>query len=80
MIETLIKIFLVGLGILVFAILTNLIANLLGIETWYSFINNSRENGLLYSIKSKWLHLMFLIFIYPLILGSSAYFFYKILN
>ena len=29
----------IGLSILVFAILTNALANLLGVKTWYDFLN-----------------------------------------
>lgn len=69
-----IKIFLIGWLILIFAVLINIFAIYLRIDTWYSFIEETRSVGLYraffnLSIASK----LFLFFIYPSVLGFSAY-------
>jgi hypothetical protein len=70
----------VGFGILAVAILVNFLAKILGLETWYSFIENLQKNGFSDILKTKGVHSFFLFIIYPLILGLAAYFFVKILN
>jgi len=67
------KVFAVGFGILVAAIVVNFLANYLGIETWHSFLSLIQKIGLLSAIKEKWQHLIFLVFIYPFVLGLAAY-------
>lgn len=66
----LIKMFLFGWLLLVGAILVNIIAIKLGVETWYSFLNNIGKYGFVKaftdaSIASK----IYLLIIYPLSLG-----------
>ena len=68
------EIFIVGTGILVAAIIINLSANAIGMTTWYSFLNDISENGFINTVESQGLHLIFLIIIYPLVLGAVAYY------
>lgn len=77
MISIVLQIFIIGVGILLMAILVNFLANLVGVETWYSFIEDIRKSGFMYSLKSKWPHLIFLIIAYPFILGITAYYLLK---
>lgn len=78
--QIIIQIFIISFGVLVTAIITNILANLLGLETWYSFIIEIQKNGFLKPLKEKWLHLFFLMIIYPFILGLVAYYLFKFLN
>lgn len=66
-------IFITGLIILIVAIILNILANFLHIETWYSFLMKIQELGFYKTISDYWKHLFFLLFIYPLCLGLSAY-------
>jgi len=72
----LIKIYLIGLAILITAILANWLASFLGIETWYSFLIEVNKSGLTATLKSKWASLIFLLIIYPSLLGLSAFLVY----
>lgn len=74
------QIFVAGTGILAVAIFVNFLANFLGVETWYGFIAEVRKNGFWESIKTAWPHLLFLVFIYPFVLGLAGYFLFKLLD
>lgn len=80
MIYSILQIFIIGIGILIVAIVVNIFATLMGLETWYSFIIYAQKNGLAHSLSAKWPHLLFLVFIYPFILGLTAYYLFKLLN
>jgi|APFre7841882724_1041349.scaffolds.fasta_scaffold345053_2 uncharacterized membrane protein YczE len=68
------KIYLVGLMILVVAIGLNILANLLGLSTWYSFLNQVSQQGLFIALKNmKATDFFFLILLYPFLLGATAY-------
>lgn len=71
-----VKIFLLGWLILLVAILLNVIAARLGIDTWYPFLNNAGKVGFLRAMsESTILSKLFLFVIYPLALGLTAYLF-----
>jgi len=72
------NIFLIGFAILIVAIIINFIASALGIMTWYTFILSIGENGFMITIKKNALHLLFLIIIYPFILGATGYYLMKL--
>ena len=74
------EIFIVGTGILVTAIIINFLADAMGIATWYSFLSDISENGLINTLDNQWLHLIFLIIIYPLVLGTVAYYLLQFLE
>jgi len=65
-------IFLLGIGILVGAIILNVIASSLGLVSWYEFIKNPSSANILSYV---WLFV-----IYPLGLGIISYFVAKLLN
>lgn len=67
----LIKIFITGLGVLAGAIALNYIAGLLGLTSWYTFLQKPKDTTL---VSYLWLFV-----IYPLGLGALAYLFVKIL-
>ena len=62
----LIKLYLVGLVVLVLAILTNFLAAQLGLRTWYDFLNQWGAGNALNFKDGLWLFVL-----YPLILGCS---------
>jgi hypothetical protein len=72
------QIFITGWGILLVAIVLNFLANYLGIETWYSFLGLVRESDFLKVVKDNWLSLIFLVLIYPFLLGLTAHYILKI--
>ena len=67
-----IKIFIIGIAILVTAIVLNIIAKLLNVSTWYDFIQNKTINN---PIEIIWLFI-----IYPFVLGLVAYAINKVLS
>lgn len=69
----LIKLFLVGLVILIGAIAINAFAAALGLSTWYTFLSNLSQNGLLPSLRqARPADLLFLFVLYPAGLGGLA--------
>jgi ABC-type sulfate transport system permease component len=64
-----------GYGILILAILLNILAGALDIITWYDFLLQIKEKGFTNTIKATNItSLMFLFIVYPLLLGLMAYF------
>lgn len=79
--EILWKSLILGFTILIVAIILNVLANLFGINTWYSFINSISVNGFFTAIKKeKFISLFFMFVLYPLFLGLSVYYSIKIIN
>lgn len=68
------KIYLIGLVILVSAIILNVIATSLNISTWFSFADKLKDKGIKAIGQEKVLSLLFLFIIYPLLLGIAAYY------
>jgi len=66
-----IKLYIIGASILLTAILANIFASLININTWYNFSNTILENkSFLKALKQQnALNLIWLFLIYPLILG-----------
>lgn len=74
-------IFLTGLFTLTVAIILNLLAQALGLATWYSFLNQVQSTDLVSSLQSlSLLSSLFLFFLYPLFLGAIPYYLFKILS
>lgn len=70
----LVKIFAVGLGVLIAAVLMNFAANKLGIIGWYEFLNNIGKSGFAKTFESTSpLSLIFLFILYPFLLGLISY-------
>jgi hypothetical protein len=68
------KIYLAGIAVLIAAVLLNLAAGWLNLSTWYSFLNLVSENGLSQAIQSlRFIDYIFLLLIYPGLLGLAAY-------
>jgi hypothetical protein len=70
----LVKIYLAGITVLIAAVFLNLAAGWLNLSTWYSFLNAVSENGLSSTLQSmKLIDYVFLMVIYPGLLGLAAY-------
>jgi hypothetical protein len=70
----LVKIYLAGVAVLIAAILLNLLSGWLGLATWYSFLSQASEKGLAPALQSLTLvDYLFLIVVYPGLLGLAAY-------
>lgn len=68
------KIYLAGLAVLVGAIALNLLAGVLNLATWYSFLNALRDLGVSEALKSlNIVDVVFLLLLYPAALGACAY-------
>lgn len=75
------KIFLTGWIILVVAIALNFIAVKLGVDTWFSYINEIGKVGIVKAFSnSTIISKLFLFIIYPFILGLTAYLVLKIIK
>ncbi len=73
--------FLAGWILLLVAILLNGLANKLGIDTWYPFLNEVSKSGFVKSLsKTSYLSKLFLFIIYPGLLGVTALLVAKILK
>jgi hypothetical protein len=73
------KVFIVGWGILITAIILNIVALRLGITTWYPFLDEVNKMGFYKSfLKLSIISKAFLFVIYPLGLGVVAYFIFKL--
>jgi len=79
--KRILKIFLIGTFVLVAALVVNILVGILGISTWYDFIINVEQNGFFSAIEKEALpSIVFLIFIYPLILGVVAVWSQKLMS
>lgn len=79
--KRILKIFLIGTFVLVAALVVNILVGILGISTWYDFIINVEQNGFFSAIEKEVLpSIVFLIFIYPLILGVVAVWSQKLMS
>lgn len=64
------RMFVLGWILLIGAIFINFIAIKLGIETWYSFLNNMGKYGFIKAISSaSFVSKLFLFVLYPLFFG-----------
>lgn len=78
---SLLKIFAVGWGILIGAILLNFLASKFGIIGWYEFLYNIGKLGFAKTLESTSpLSLIFLFIIYPFLLGLVAYMILRLLS
>ncbi|MAJ83137.1 MAG: hypothetical protein CMC16_02495 [Flavobacteriaceae bacterium] len=65
-----IRLYIIGVLILIIAILSNFIVSKLGVATWYDFLNNIAKNEPNnYSI----IDYLWLFILYPLVLGSGFF-------
>ena len=62
------RLYFIGIIILVSAIILNIIAQFLGLKTWYDFLNGISEKMPIKSWDFFWL-----FFLYPFLLGISFY-------
>jgi hypothetical protein len=68
------KLYIIGLAILVTAILANFLAAKLGLLSWYDFLNLLSDKGGEAFKKVKFLDYLWLFILYPLALGLGYWF------
>lgn len=68
--EVYLKIYIVGISILLVAVFLNFLAIKLGINTWYSFLDDFKEKGF---SSLNFFDYLFLFLIYPFLLGFIAF-------
>ena len=61
-----VRIYVIGISILIVAIIANFFAKIIGISTWYDFLNSFTDS---ISSNFKFIDYLWLFFIYPIILG-----------
>jgi hypothetical protein len=70
----LLKIYIAGLVVLFAAVILNLLANVLGVATWYSFLAQAGQQGFVAAVRSlNGFEIVFLAMLYPFLLGLAAY-------
>ncbi|MEJ5314151.1 MULTISPECIES: hypothetical protein [Anaerolinea] len=68
------RMFLVGWIILIGAIVLNVLAGMLNLSTWYTFLQNMSVNSAGQALRAlRWLDGLFLFVLYPLGLGGLAW-------
>ena len=64
------RIYVIGLSILIVAIIANFFAKIIGISTWYDFLNSFTDTT---TSNFKFIDYLWLFFIYPIILGLGYF-------
>lgn len=64
-----IRLYIIGLAILIIAIIANALAIKVGLKTWYDFLNLLNEQGLCAFNKLNILDYLWLVIVYPSVLG-----------
>ena len=65
-----VRIYVIGISILIVAIIANFIAKIIGISTWYDFLNSFTDTT---TSNFKFIDYLWLFFIYPIILGLGYF-------
>lgn len=73
-------IFIMGLVILIGAIIINLLAGVLGLNTWYDVLISVNEKGIKELFNQGFVSSLYLYITYPLILGLLGYYSYNFLK
>lgn len=72
------KIYVLGVWVLMVAVLANIAASMFGVATWYDFIFQISKLGFVEAFLSlKFTSVLFLFFLYPALLGYCAHYLYK---
>ncbi len=74
----LLKIFMIGVWVLTFALIANFLAMRFGINTWYGFVKDIDSYNLITALTQQtFLDMIFLFLIYPLILGVPGWVYFN---
>ena len=65
-----VRIYVIGISILIVAIIANFFAKIIGISTWYDFLNSFTDST---TSNFKFIDYIWLFFIYPIILGLGYF-------
>lgn len=66
------RIYIIGLSILVFAIVVNVLVSRLGISTWYDFGQELSKSGANAIKETGFVNLIWLFLLYPICLGLAV--------
>ena len=67
------KIYIIGIAVLLIAILANILASVLGVLSWYDAILSLQKNGMGGLKQWRVLDYVWLFILYPTILGAGAF-------
>ena len=65
-----VRIYVIGISILIVAIIANFFAKIIGISTWYDFLNSFSDTT---TSNFKFIDYLWLFLIYPIILGLGYF-------
>lgn len=68
------KVYCIGMIVLLIAILANVLASVSGVMSWYDAITDLQKNGWASLKEWSWKDYLWLILLYPLILGAAGYY------
>ena len=68
------KIYCIGIIVLLIAILANVLASVSGVMSWYDAISGLQKNGWAALKEWSWKDYLWLFLLYPLILGAAGYY------
>ena len=78
--KLILKIYLLGVFILVGAILINIFLNYLNIESWHGFLKDYSERGVETFKELRVIDFIFMFLVYPSLLGVVCYYCWKVLT
>jgi hypothetical protein len=68
------KIYCIGIIVLLIAILANVLASVIGVMSWYDAVTGLQKNGWASLKDWSWKDYVWLFVLYPVILGAAAYY------
>ena len=63
------RLYIIGLSILFIAIIINILINKIGLMTWYDFISDFFNRGIIVVKQAGFLNCIWLFFLYPIVLS-----------
>ncbi len=68
------RIYCIGIIVLLIAILANVLASVIGVMSWYDAVTGLQKNGWASLKDWSWTDYVWLFVLYPVILGAAAYY------
>jgi hypothetical protein len=68
------KIYCIGIIVLLIAILANVLASVIGVMSWYDAFSSLQKNGWASLKDWSWKDYVWLFVLYPVILGAAGYY------
>jgi hypothetical protein len=67
------KLYILGICILLIAIIANILAGVLGLMSWYDALLSLQKNGAAAFRQWRFIDYIWLFFLYPMLLGGAAF-------